>query len=84
MKLLYTQRLLIQGDKLPPLIKSIREEDAIKGNVYGSDIAGIFAQIITNSSNGYNLNYVQNIEPSFIDNNGYTSVIRITRAVSAV
>ena len=71
MKLLYTQRLLIEGDKSPPLIKSIREQDSIKGNVYGSDIAGIFAQIITNSSNGYNLNYVQNIESSFIDNNGY-------------
>lgn len=74
--LLYTQRSMIEYDKLSPVIKSIREGNTIKGSIYGSDIANIFVEIITNSSHKNNLNtsldFVQNIEPSlFIDNHGY-------------
>jgi len=69
--LLLTQRYEIQGDMLPPVIKSIREGDAIVGGVYGSDISNIFAEIITNSSNGSKLKYVQNIDPSFLNSSGF-------------
>jgi hypothetical protein len=71
--LLYTQRIMIGSDTFSPVIKSVREGNTIKGNVYGSDIANIFAEIITNSSDGQILKYTQNIEPSFIDSNGYFS-----------
>lgn len=71
--LLYTQRIMIESDTNSPIIKSIRDGNVIKGSVYGSDIANVFAQIIINSSDGNNLNYIQNIDNSFIDNNGYFS-----------
>ena len=63
---------------LPPVIKSIREGDAIIGGVYGSDISNIFAEIITNSSNGYKLKYVQNIDPSFLNSSGFL-IIKIIK-----
>jgi hypothetical protein len=71
LKLIYSQRYMISSDKQPPIIKSIREGDNIKANVYGSDIASIYAQIVTNSSKGQNLMYRQSIEPSLIDDHGY-------------
>lgn len=76
LNLLWTQRSMIEYDKLSPVIKSVREGNTIKGSIYGSDIANIFVEIITNSSDKNNLNtsldFVQDIEPSlFIDNNGY-------------
>jgi len=71
LKLIYSQRYMITSDKLPPTIKSTREGDSIKANVYGSDIANIYAQIVTNSSKGQNLMYRQSIEPSLIDDHGY-------------
>lgn len=73
LNLIYTQRIMIGSDTFSPVIKSIREGNTIKGNVYGSDIANIFAEIITNSSDGQILRYTQNIEPSSIDSNGYFS-----------
>jgi hypothetical protein len=69
--LLLTQKYEIQGDTLPPVIKSIREGDAIIGGVYGSDISNIFAEIITNSSNGSKLKYVQNTDPSILNSSGF-------------
>lgn len=71
LKLLYSQRYMISNDKQPPIIKSIREGNTIKANVYGSDIATIYAQIVTNSSKDHKLMYIQSIEPSVIDNHGY-------------
>ncbi|HEY6885122.1 MAG TPA: hypothetical protein VI278_13895, partial [Nitrososphaeraceae archaeon] len=71
LKLLDSQRDMITTDKQPPIIKSIREGDSIKANVYGSDIASIYAQIVTNSSKGQNRMYIQSIDPSFINNDGY-------------
>jgi hypothetical protein len=68
--LLYTQRFMMEIDTQPPVIKSIREGNTIKGGVYGSDVSNVFAEIITNSSNGSSLKYVQNIEPTFIDSMG--------------
>ena len=69
--LLYTQRIMIESDTNSPVLKSMREGNIIKGSVYGSDIANIFAEIIINSSDGTKLNYVQNIDNSFIDEKGH-------------
>jgi Clostripain family len=71
LKLLYSQRSMITTDKQPPIIKSIREGNVVKASVYGSDLANIYAQIVTNSSKDHNLMYLQSIEPSLIDNKGY-------------
>ena len=69
--LLYTQKIMIESDTNSPVLKSMREGNIIKGSVYGSDIASIFAEIIINSSDGTKLNYVQNIDNSFIDKKGH-------------
>lgn len=71
LKLLLTQRSMITSDKQPPIINSIREGNIIMANAYGSDFASIYAQIVTNSSQGNNLIYLQSIDPSLIDNDGY-------------
>ena len=71
LKLLYSQRSMITTDKQPPIIQSVREGNIVKASVYGSNLANIYAQIVTNSSKGHNLMYLQSIEPSLIDNNGY-------------
>jgi len=69
--LLYTQRYMMEGDTSPPVVKSIRDGNTIRGGVYGSDISRVFAEIVTNSSNGFNLKYLQSIDPSFINSTGY-------------
>jgi hypothetical protein len=69
--LLYTQRLMIENDILSPVIKSEKRNGGIEGNVYGSDIANIFAEIVLNSSNTTKLQYVQELDNTFVDNNGH-------------
>jgi hypothetical protein len=71
LRLLNIQKSMITTDNQPPILKSMKQGDAITSSVYGSDISSIFAQILTNSSRGDNLIYTQNIEPSIIDNNEF-------------
>jgi len=70
-RLVKLHRTLINSDILRPVIKSIIKEDIVKTHVYGSDISNIFAEIITNSSRGHDLRYIQNIEPSIMDKQGF-------------
>ena len=72
LNLLYSQRSMITTDNSPPIIKSTREGNIVRASVYGSDIANVYSQIVTNSSKGHNLMYIQSIEPSSsIDSHGY-------------
>ncbi len=71
LNLLYTQRSMIESDTDSPIIKSGREGNIIRGSVYGSDVANIFAEIVVKSSNGTNLIYRQQMDNSFIDDKGH-------------
>jgi len=68
--LLNTQKSIINSDANPPVLKSIPQGDTINTMVYGSDVSNVFVYILTNSSKGHPLIYVQSIEPSVIDDNG--------------
>jgi hypothetical protein len=68
--LLNTQKSIINSDTHPPVLKSIPQGDTINTMVYGSDVSNVFVYILTNSSKGHPLIYIQSIEPSVIDDNG--------------
>jgi hypothetical protein len=65
------QESILSSDTQPPILKSIKQGGNITSSVYGSDISTVFAQIITNSSQGPDLIYTQNIDPSIIDGKGF-------------
>ncbi len=65
------QKSMISNDKQPPIIKSIREGDTIKAHIFASDLANTYAKILTHSSRGHNLIYLQSIDPFLIDNKNY-------------
>ena len=69
-RLLLLQKSMLAGDIEPPVISSIREANIVKASIFGS-IESIYAEMVTNSSKGHNLIYLQTIDPSLIDNHGY-------------
>jgi hypothetical protein len=58
-------------DQFLPIIKSERSEEGINVNVQGSDISNIYLHKILNSSNGELIQYIQNLDHSDIDENGF-------------
>ena len=62
---------LVDGDQSSPLIQSDKNGDTINIHVSDSDIQNIYTNTILKASNGGYIQYVQNLDPSTINQNRF-------------